>query len=52
MPDLVIDDVQEELVEALERRAARNGRTSEEEHLQILIEALSVGFGWLDRDDA
>jgi len=51
VPDLLLDDVSEELIAVLERRAARNGRTPEEEHRQILIEALCVGFSCLDRDE-
>lgn len=42
MPDLILDDVPEEVVEALARRAAEHGRTVETEHLIILEEALGL----------
>ena len=40
MPDLIVRDVEEDLVTELERRADRHGRTAEEEHREILREAL------------
>jgi len=40
MPDLLLSDVPEELVRALEQRAATHGRAAEDEHRTILIEAL------------
>jgi plasmid stability protein len=40
MAELTLHDVEEELVEELKSRAARNGRSAEEEHRQILRSAL------------
>jgi plasmid stability protein len=40
MKPLVVSEVEEDLVSALERRAVRNGRSIEAEHRQILREAL------------
>jgi plasmid stability protein len=42
MPDPILDDVPDDLVEALERRAALHGRSAEDEHRLILIEALMI----------
>jgi len=39
MPDRLLNDVTEELVRALEQRAAAHGRSAEDEHHAILIEA-------------
>ncbi len=43
MPQLLIRDVSEALVLALEERAAANGRSAEAEHRLILEEALRSG---------
>jgi plasmid stability protein len=40
MPQLLVRDVPQHLVEALKRRAATNGRSAEAEHRIILQEAL------------
>lgn len=40
MTDLVVRNIDEELVRALTKRAASNGRSIEEEHLEILRNAL------------
>jgi plasmid stability protein len=40
MKPLVVRDIEDELVVALERRAVRNGRSIEAEHRQILREVL------------
>jgi plasmid stability protein len=42
MGQLLIRDIDDELVRALERRAARHGRSAEAEHRAILREALTV----------
>lgn len=39
---LFVSEVDPETVERLERRATRNGRTSEAEHREILRQALAV----------
>jgi antitoxin FitA len=41
MANLIVQDIEEELVEELEVRASRNGRSVEEEHRQILRRALA-----------
>ncbi|HAH11689.1 MAG TPA: hypothetical protein DCL54_05915 [Alphaproteobacteria bacterium] len=38
--NLLIPDKEKDLIALLERRAARNGRSAEEEHLDILRQAL------------
>ncbi len=40
MPDLLLNDVPEELVRALEQRAAAHSRSTEDEHRASLIQAL------------
>jgi len=40
MAQLIVRDLEEELVEELKLRAARNGQSVEEEHRQILRRAL------------
>jgi len=40
MAQLVVRNIEEDLVKELKVRAARNGRSAEEEHRQILREAL------------
>lgn len=40
MAQLIVRNVEEELVKELKLRAARSGRSAEEEHRQILREAL------------
>lgn len=40
MDDLVIDDLDDAVIHALERRAKSNGRTPEEEAVEILRAAL------------
>lgn len=42
MADLLLDDVPDHLVKALEAQAARNGRSAEEEHFAILEKVLSA----------
>jgi plasmid stability protein len=42
MSDLILNDVPEEVIEALARRAAEHGRTVEAEHVIILEEALGL----------
>jgi plasmid stability protein len=42
MAQLIVRNVEEQLVQELELRAARNARSAEEEHRQILRRALSV----------
>lgn len=42
MAELVVRDVPKELVQALEERAARHGRTVEQEHRAILRAALRM----------
>jgi plasmid stability protein len=42
MGKLFIHDIEDELVQALERRAARHGRSTEAEHHAVLREALTV----------
>jgi plasmid stability protein len=44
MSQLLVSDVPQDVVEALERRAAEHGRSAEAEHRVILEEALRVGF--------
>ena len=39
--DLYLDEVDDELIARLERRAARHGRSVEDEHHEILLEALA-----------
>lgn len=40
MPQLILRDVEFTLIRALRKRAAKNGRTQDEEHLAILKQAL------------
>jgi len=40
MAKLIVRDIEDELVEELELRASRNGQSAEEEHRQILRQAL------------
>ena len=40
MAKLIVRDIEDEIVRELERRAAQNGRSVEEEHRQILRGAL------------
>jgi antitoxin FitA len=40
MPDLVVRKLEPEIVEALKQRAAKNGRSAEAEHREILQAAL------------
>lgn len=40
MPDLVVRKLEPEIVEALKRRASKNGRSAEAEHRAILQDAL------------
>ena len=40
MAQLVVRNIEDEIVKELKVRAARNGRSAEEEHRQILREAL------------
>jgi len=42
MTDLLLRNIEEELVEELKRRAKRNGQSAEEEHRQILRQALQT----------
>jgi antitoxin FitA len=43
MPQLLVRDVPQDVVEALKRRAAERGRSAEAEHRIILEEALRPG---------
>jgi len=43
MPQLLVRDVPQDVVEALKRRAAEHGRSAEAEHRIILEEALRPG---------
>jgi antitoxin FitA len=43
MAQLLVRDVPQDVVEALKRRAAEHGRSSEAEHRAILEEALRAG---------
>ena len=43
MPQLLVRDVPQEVVEALKRRAAEHGRSAEAEHRVILEETLRAG---------
>ena len=43
MPQLLVRDVPQDVVEALKRRAAEHGRSAESEHRIILEEALRPG---------
>jgi antitoxin FitA len=45
MPDLTINDVPEEIAEALRQRAARNGRSLQGELMAILEEAVHASGG-------
>jgi plasmid stability protein len=45
MAQLLVRDVPSDLIEALERRAAANGRSVEEEHRHILEAALRTSQG-------
>jgi plasmid stability protein len=45
MPQLLVRDVPQNVVDALKRRAAENGRSAEAEHRLILEEALRPGRG-------
>jgi antitoxin FitA len=40
MAQLIVRDIEEKIVRELERRAAENGRSAEEEHRRILRRAL------------
>jgi plasmid stability protein len=40
MPQLIVRNVEEEIVRSLRLRAARNGRSTEAEHREVLREAL------------
>ena len=44
MPDLLLRDVPEHMIDALERQAALHGRSAEAEHRAILEAALRAGF--------
>ena len=41
MAKLIVRNIEDELVEELELRASRNGQSAEEEHRQILRQALA-----------
>jgi plasmid stability protein len=41
MPELIVRNLEDDLVAALERRAARHGRSAEAEHRAILREVLA-----------
>ncbi|MBI1774249.1 MAG: hypothetical protein HYR63_02775 [Proteobacteria bacterium] len=43
MPQLLVRDVPQDVVDALDRRAAGHGRSAEAEHRAILEEVLSAG---------
>jgi len=43
MSQLIVRNIDEDLVKTLKQRAARNGRSAEEEHRQILRRALEGG---------
>jgi len=43
MPQLLVRDVPQDVVEALKRRAAEHGRSAEAEHRIILEQALRPG---------
>jgi len=43
MPQLLVREVPQDIVEALKRRAAQHGRSAEAEHRIILEEALRAG---------
>jgi plasmid stability protein len=43
MSQLIVRNIDEELVKTLKQRAARSGRSAEEEHRQILRRALQGG---------
>ncbi|MBI3512742.1 MAG: Arc family DNA-binding protein [Proteobacteria bacterium] len=43
MPQLLVRDVPQDVIEALKRRAAQHGRSAEAEHRIILEEALRAG---------
>ena len=43
MPQLLVRDVPRDVVEALKRRASRQGRSAEAEHRAILEQALKAG---------
>jgi antitoxin FitA len=50
MPQLLVRDVPQEIVEALKRRAAQHGRSAEAEHRLILEQTLRAGrAGFRDR---
>jgi antitoxin FitA len=40
MPDLLVRKLENDVIEALKRRAAKNGRSAEAEHREILQEVL------------
>ncbi len=44
MPDLLLRDVRQDTIDALERQAALHGRSAEAEHRIILEEAIRAGF--------
>lgn len=44
MPDLLLRDVPQHIIDALERRTALHGRSAEAEHLVILEQAFGAGF--------
>ncbi len=48
MAQLIVRNVDEDLVRRLKRRAAEHGRSTEEEHRQVLRSALRSG-GLIDR---
>jgi antitoxin FitA len=43
MPQLIVRDIENEVVDALKERAGRHGRSAEAEHREILREALLRG---------
>lgn len=50
MPQLLVRDVPQDIVEALKRRAAQHGRSAEAEHRLILEQVLRAGrAGFRDR---
>jgi plasmid stability protein len=44
MPDLLLRDVPQETIDALERQAALHGRSAEAEHRLIVEQAIRAGF--------
>jgi antitoxin FitA len=51
MPELLVRDVPEDIVEALRRRAAEHGRSLEAEHRIILEEVLCASHREVGRPD-